>query len=415
MNRVMIFRILAFMLLLSSCADVVRVEVSNPIDSDRNVEMVELDVDKVMESLSLSEGESFVILDRNGDEIPYQITYDDKVIFPVGLGAKETEVFRVRKGTPVICDIKAYGAHYPDKDDDIAWENDLIGFRMYGHKLDVAAGYDIFVKRGTSAPVLPSFYANEVYSSDAWKRYNELLEVDEALAFRFKMDSLSYHVDRGFGMDCYGVGPTLGAGVAALKDGSGDIIYPYCYDSFEILDNGPLRFTIELTYRPFSIDSDRDVVETRVISLDAGSRLNCTRVSYSGLSSAKDIVAGIVLQDKYGHEVADAEKGYIAYPAPTINVDTTRDVDNGTAFVGHVFPESLKDAGTVYFSDEESIRRGGTKGHVLALSEFYPETDFVYYWGAAWDHSDISSYEEWIAYLSFFSEQVRNPLSVNIK
>ena len=44
------------------------------------------------------------------------------------------------------------------------------------------------------------------------------------------LKELSYHIDHGHGMDCYAVGPTLGAGVAALMvDDS--IIYPWCYKS----------------------------------------------------------------------------------------------------------------------------------------------------------------------------------------
>lgn len=66
------------------------------------------------------------------------------------------------------------------------------------------------------------------------------------------LKELSYHIDHGHGMDCYAVGPTLGAGVAALMvDDS--IIYPWCYKSQEILDNGPLRFTVRLEFNPLTV------------------------------------------------------------------------------------------------------------------------------------------------------------------
>ena len=57
--------------------------------------------------------------------------------------------------------------------------------------------------------------------------------------------TFSYHIDHGYGMDCYAVGPTLGAGVSALMVND-TIIYPWCYKTQEVLDNGPLRFTIEV-------------------------------------------------------------------------------------------------------------------------------------------------------------------------
>lgn len=31
------------------------------------------------------------------------------------------------------------------------------------------------------------------------------------------------------------------------------IIYPYCYATQEILDNGPLRFTVKLVYNPLVV------------------------------------------------------------------------------------------------------------------------------------------------------------------
>lgn len=414
----MVFRqivsIAVLVLFSASCGKNLTVEVTNPADFSRHPEMVTIPYTQIEDGLALSDGEGFVIRDSEGEELPYQMTGEATVIFPVRMEAGSKSIFKIAKGTPAAYQTKVCGRYEPLKDGDIAWENDLVGFRMYGHKLDVASGYDLFAKRGTDLPVLDSFYANERYDSKAWERYYELEKTDPEAAFRFKMDTLSYHVDRGFGMDCYGVGPTLGAGVAALMEGD-QIIYPFCYDSFEILDNGPLRFRIRLTYRPFDIGDDKGVVETRIITLDLGSHLNRTEVSYSNLTSAKTIVAGIVLQDKEGRETADASEGYISYPAPTINVDTTQDVDNGTLFVGHSYPDAVTAAGTVYFSDGESASRGGTKGHIQSFSEYVPGDVFTYYWGFGWNHSDITSYDQWNKYLETFTAQVRNPLIVTLK
>ena len=405
---------MALSLFLASCCNVLTVEVRNTLNSDRHPEMVEIDLDAVTDGLGLKDGETFVVKDSDGNEVPYQTTYAGKLIFPVSVKASSESIFTVSRGVPSEVQTYACGNQYPDKDDDLAWENDVVGFRIYGHKLDVPSGYDLFAKRGTDLPVLESFYANERYGSKAWERYFELEKTDPSAAFRFKMDTLSYHVDRGYGMDCYGVGPTLGAGVAALME-EDKILYPYCYDSFEILDNGPLRFTVKLGFRPFAAGTDEDVAETRIITLDRGSHFNRTEVSYSGLSEAKDIVAGIVLQDKLGNEVASRENGYVSYPAPTINVDTENDVDNGTLYVANVFPSELKDARTVYFSDEESASRNNTKGHVLAFGSYVPESVFTYYWGFGWNHSDVADYPEWIEYVDAFAKQVREPLVVNLK
>lgn len=414
MTRPIIIAAVCIPFLAGCSGNFITVEVINPLDCDRHTEMVEISLDEVSERLSLEDGDAFLIKDRENNEIPYQTTYDGQVVFPVTMKALQTSEFRIRKGEPAEQTVKACGRQYPDKDDDLAWENDLVGFRVYGHDLDVASGYDLFAKRGTDLPVLESFYANEVYGSRAWARYNELAATDEAAAFRFKMDTLSYHVDRGHGMDCYGVGPTLGAGVAALFH-EGQIIYPYCYDTYEILDNGPLRFSVRLTFRPMTAGNDGNVVETRVITLDAGSHFNRTQVSYANLGSVSEIVTGIVLQDMDGNERADASKGFVTYPAPTINVDTTREVDNGRLFVANVFPSEVQNAGTRYFSEKESMERGGTKGHVLAVSRYNPGSVFTYYWGFGWNHADISTYEEWNEHVGTFAAMTRNPLIINLK
>jgi hypothetical protein len=225
---------------------------------------------------------------------------------------------------------------------------------------------------------------------------------------------MSFHVDHGYGADFYAVGPTLGAGTSALLDGE-DIIYPFCWDSYEILDNGPVRFTIKLTFRPFSIGNCENVVETRTISLDLGTHFNRTDIQFAGLDKTTPIVSGIVVQDQDEKSVGDASKGYIAYPAPTMNFCRHKEVDNGTIFIGHVYPESLDKTALTYFSDEESKIRGGAKGHMLAHSQYDPARGFTYYWGFAWNKADMETYEEWIGHVEKFSRQLRTPLTVNIK
>ena len=386
--------VVGILLLAGCCNCVYTVTVTNPTDADRHPEMVELN----LKDLGLEKGETFIVKDQSGVEVPYQITYDGKLIFQVAMKAGQELTYKVCKGTPSEYENLVFGKHYAEKDDDFAWENDKVGFRVYGHKLDVASGYDLFCKRGTNLPILEKLYANEVYSSEAWKRYYELEAVSAEEAFRFKMDTLSFHVDRGYGMDVYAVGPTLGAGIAALIDNE-VISYPYCYETYEVLDEGPLRFTVKFTFRPIACGEDKEVLETRVITLDAGSHLNRTSVSYANLTSPKEIVAGIILREDGGQWAADAEKGYISYPAPTQNHDTRKVVDNGIIYVGHAYPADVKVA-------HES------HGHILTRSDYVPGSEFVYYWGFGWNHSDVLSHEQWNEYLETFAQQVRTPLIV---
>ncbi|MBE6240137.1 MAG: DUF4861 domain-containing protein [Bacteroidales bacterium] len=403
MKRFILAMICVLPFLAACSSDDFTITVINPLDSDRLPEMVETDLSEITSQLGLAEGETFVIKDKDGKEVAYQITSDGKVIFQTLLKAKESQKFTFSKGTPAEVQTLACGKVYEGKDNDLAWENDLIGFRMYGHKEDIPSGYDIFTKRGTNLPVLDTLYKTEVKDSDAWKRYNELVLTDEAAAHRYKMDSLSYHVDHGYGMDCYAVGPTLGAGIAALVH-EGEIMYPRCYDTVEFLDNGPLRYRMKVSFKPMQV-GDNSVVETRVITLDAGSRLNHTCVSFEGLADTTALVSGIVLCPGSGREgVTDIENGFISYPATTLNVDPSMDVDNGTIFVGHVYPSGMLDAKE-------------TDGHLMAYHKYVPGTSFEYFWGAGWNHwnhSDIQDQAEWTAYLKKYSTNESTPVEVVI-
>lgn len=395
--------------LMAGCGKRLFVEVRNPLDIDRHPEMVELQLSEVCDRLGLAEGGPFVVKEDTGEEVPYQVTSDGLVVFQVQMRAGETKRFVLTEGCPADVARRVFAKQYARKDNDFAWENDLVGFRAYGNSSPSPSGYDIFTKRGIY-PVLDTLYANET-DPECWRIHAELAKTDPVAAHRYLYDVISYHVDHGYGMDCYGVGPTLGAGVAALVH-EDQIQYPCCYDSYEILDDGPLRLRFKFVFRPVSIGED-EVVETRVFTLDAGTRLNRTAVSYEGLNSSKEIVAGIVLQDKDGNHVADAAKGIISYPAPTINADNTVEVDNGVIYVGHVYPSSLKDARAVYFSDQESRQRNGTKGHVLAFSDYVPESEFVYFWGFGWSKDVMAFHEDWVRYLETAASQVKCPLETS--
>lgn len=384
------------------------VTIGNPLDMERSGEMVEVPMAEISDQLKLADTAQIVILDAEGVEVPYQITYDEKVIFPVTVGAGSSATYTIEPGNPTPVDTKTCGRQYPERLDDMAWENELVGFRAYGPALQAKGergfGYDLFLKRGTSEPILEEFYAKEL-DKEIRKRANEMKKTDPKGAAEL-LRSISYHIDHGYGMDCYAVGPTLGAGVAALV-ADGEIVYPWCYKDFEVLDNGPLRFTVKLVFNPLTVKGDSNVVETRIISLDAGSHLNRTAVSYEGLKETLPVVTGIVLHDD-GAITTDADNGYMTY------VDPTNGPDNGKVFVGAAFPADIKDAKAVKFSADEKKQRANAEGHVLATSDYEPGSTHVYYWGFGWDRADVKDIDVWNSYMAAFAQKVRNPLTVTI-
>ena len=387
----------------------VTVTVTNPLAMERSNEMVEVSMETVTDRLGLADTAQIVVLNADGQQVPYQITYDGKVIFPAAIAAGSTATYTIQTGTPEAFDVKACGRCYPERMDDMAWENDLVAFRAYGPALQAKGergfGYDLFTKYNTTEPMLEAMYAKEL-DKETLAKIAELKKTDPKAAAELSRER-SYHIDHGYGMDCYAVGPTLGAGVAALMvDDS--IIYPWCYKSQEILDNGPLRFTVRLEFNPLTVKGDSTVVETRLITLDAGSHLNKTAVSYSNLKETLPIVTGIVLHEPDGAVVADAANGYITY------VDPTTGPDNGKIFIGAAVPTVVKDAKTVLFSEKEKKERNNADGHVLAVSDYEPGSEYVYYWGFAWDRADIKTAAAWNQYMADFAQKVRNPLTVKV-
>lgn len=207
-------------------------------------------------------------------------------------------------------------------------------------------------------------------------------------------------------MDCYAVGPTLGGGTAALMPDSA-IVYPYCYKDYEILDNGPLRFTVKLVFNPLVVKNDSNVIETRIIQLDKGSQLNKTTVTYDYLTQATPVAAGLVLHAANPKGYAyDASAGYISYADPT----TEPNSDNGIVYVGAVFPETVQTCVQLF---DKPV--GDALGHVLGICDYESGNEFVYYWGSGWSKYGFSKADDWNKYLKDYAQKVRNPLTVTIQ
>ncbi|MDR1557532.1 MAG: DUF4861 domain-containing protein [Tannerellaceae bacterium] len=380
MNRLLF---LAMLVTAFSCAkeEVITVFVTNSSPLERRGEIIEIMPEMLR---GLPDNGSFIVRNAAGGQVPYQITYDRKIIFPVTVPPNARETYTIRRGIPEIYDTLTYGRQYPERVDDMAWENDRIAFRTYGPALQVsgerAFGYDIWVKN------TPRLVVEDRY-------YQELV------------NGITYHTDHGNGLDYYSVGPTLGAGTSAFL-ANDSLVYPYCYKTYEIIDNGPLRFTVRLTYSPLRVGDDPEVIETRLLSLDAGSQLNKVTLSFTGLSRETPLATGIVIHEPSHDYQTDASAGFMAYADPI-------DPVNGQLYAGAVFTSGLKEAKAVYFSDKEKTERKAA-GHVLAISNYTPGTDFTYYWGAGWSKWGFPASADWFAYMREVAQKIKTPLLVTI-
>lgn len=377
MNR--ISTIFGFMALAIACSRPVEVRISNPLDFDRAGEIVEVPAGKVKVKAG-----GFVVLDSAGKQVAYQLTSDGNLLFQADVKAGGTAVYTIRKGVPEPFDTLACGSYRPDRMDDFIWENDFSGYRTYGPALEKsgerAYGYDVFTK-SVKTPVMKKRFDAAIYG----------------------VPKVNFHLDHGDGMDSYGVGPTLGDGTTAIVSAD-SLVYPWCWTSYEVLDNGPLRFRARFTYSPVTVGKDT-VIETRIITSDAGSLLNRAEVSYSGLADSLRIAAGIVVH-KENPEAYVLGEDYAGYA----DLGDRNIGENGEIFCGMAFASKPLSLGFVPLGHE-----GGTAiGHVLAT---FPSSGgkLDYWFGSGWSKAGIKGLQDWEERLDRFAQTVRKPLEVKVK
>ena len=385
-----IFSLYWVCLFLFSCtnSDLLNIQVENTTSHNRTSEMIEIPLKEIYDQLDIEDFNDLRVVDEQGLPRDFQLTYDEKLIFLVDVPRESSSTYKIIRGKSQLMDTLVLGRQYPERLDDIAWENDVIAFRTYGpafqNKGNLGFGYDVWVK-SVSSPVVEERYRKDL------------------------QESISYHVDHGDGLDCYSVGPTLGAGANALLE-HGEILYPKSYASYEILDNGPLRFTLHLTFHPFALGSEENIVEHRMITLDAGSFLNHTSVHYENLKETSEILAGIVMHHPNGNQYAiDETGGYIAYADPTEDSSGK----NGEIFVGLSFPKEIIKTEVRPLTDKEK-QTGGILGHLVGIDTLQPNGQFNYYWGAAWSKANFKDLNEWSLHLKQFTVHKRNPLKVTL-
>ena len=97
---------------------------------------------------------------------------------------------------------------------------------------------------------------------------------------------------------------------------------------------------------------------------------------------------------------------------PIVDPTTDRSGANGKIFVGAAFPAQVKEAKVVLLSEKEKKDRGGADGHVLAISEYEPGSEYTYYWGSAWDKAAIKTPDAWNKYMTEYAQKLRTPLAV---
>lgn len=371
--------------------------VSNPTSTPRT-ELISLCMSEMKAKLGNAtpkKGEAYIVKNKRGQQIGSQITHDDNLLIDASVRPHGSATYYVSIGKPYQQKVYATGALYKIRKDDIAWENDRCAYRVYGPALQKTGersfGTDIWVKN-TPDTVVYERYIKDMNGNRKNDDETEILT--------------SFHLDHGNGLDPYRVGATLGLGAPSLMVGKNQVL-PYCYKDYRILDNGPLRFTVELTYNPSTVGDMKNVVEHRIISLDKGSNFNKMTVWYDGLTTPTDFATGFPIHEE-DTETKTFAKDYVSYADPTDNVE----VNNSQVYVGVLFPEGIDHTYYQLFDKKHD----GATGHALGLKrDLKNQEKYSYYFGAAWSKYDVRSYAEWQIRIKDYLDALKNPLQVEVK
>lgn len=351
-----------------------QIKVKNPAGLDRTKETVEVNWRDIKCLAGITE-KNVVVTDETGKEISSQVVFagqtePQKLIFQVSLSPYAEKIYRVKEGQPALYKPEVYGRFVPERMDDYAWENTLVGHRVYGPALEAAGeisnGIDVWVKKTGELLI------------DEWYKTGD------------------YHKDHGKGMDCYKVGRTLGAGaLAPFVDRK--IVLANNYVKQQTLDSGPIRISFRLEYAPFVAGKDT-LMEIRTISLDANSRFNRIEEKYRGTPGTMEVAAGIVSRQKPGLTLLDQKAGLLGYWEAQNNDNGD---NNGHVAVGVIFPEGAKDI--VCEQD-----------HWLAISDYVGGSPFVYYMGSAWSKGGVATAEAWFEEMRREKEKRNNPIQTEV-
>ncbi len=243
--------------------------------------------------------------------------------------------------------------------DDFAWENDKIGFRIYGNNYkNVSSAPDIWAKK-VRYPVVKKFYHQ----------------------------GKSYHKDWGEGLDFYSMGKACGAGGSGLWI-DGKLHMPPLWKEAEVITSDGDTAKFALTFKDWAIEGDA-YQEKRTMELKTGDNLFKVHADYETPEGVDDLMVavGIGKLKGKGEFEENAEAGTLVYWSE----ETGKDGRLGIAVV--VDPEKIKGFKDLGHSRVVLIEAG--KDHVVE-----------YYAGACWSKGlDFQTREQWEGYVQSFAEK----------
>ena len=255
----------------------------------------------------------------------------------------------------------AYGRFVPERQDDFAWENDKVAFRIYGPS---------------------SGGKGQVSGVDAWFKKVPYSIIDKWYAGHLK--GISYHEDHGEGYDPYHVGDSRGVGGTAIWiDGK-----PWPagkFKSYEVLQSGGevVEFTVHYEWdTPLG-----QVGESKTISLAMGEQLYRVNSLFTlnGKPASLPVAIGLTTHDGAAEARGNRNSGGIS----------TWEVIDGAGVGTGVLMDPDRTEEVLHIPSEEK-----DASHVWLITSSNDDGELSFRAGFAWEGAgDIASLKKWNLYL----------------
>jgi hypothetical protein len=382
MTRVAVVTLALLPAALASGQDApVRLHVRNPLDAVRPSETVEVAAAALAGRVEAKDLSRLAVTDaRTGREVLAQAVDEngddafDRLVFQADFGPGEAREFVLSRAEPRKArreDYRVYARFVRERQDDFAWENDKVAFRIYGQALETFAKEPL-----TSSTV------------DAWSKRTRRLALNDW----YLVDD--YHRDHGEGGDFYSAGRSRGCGGSGLVV-DGALAVSRNFRSSRVLASGPLRVVFEVSYPEWE-KAGLKAAEVKRVMLDAGSHFNKFESFYTtdgdvtwaaGIRMAKGVVPRI-----------DRERGLVRTWEHLTSYG-----DNGWLGCG-----LLVDPAAIVEVREEA-------GNQLVVARAPKGQSATWYAGSGWDRSgDFPDVAAWDRHLDAFVARLRTPLAVEV-
>ncbi|WP_298537046.1 DUF4861 family protein [uncultured Algibacter sp.] len=253
----------------------------------------------------------------------------------------------------------------PDRDYDLAWENDLVAFRLYGfqpNENDGLSGIDAWHK-SVSYPIL-----------DKWYNLNK--------------EGKSYHQDYGEGCDQYHVGKTRGVGGIGLWIND-KIVRSGLYEDWEVISLTQTKLSFRLQYS-WTISGEQ-IIENRVITIENGSQLYSAESSFTKNGKAiidLEIAIGLSTQNGIAKVHLNENEGWMT---------AWHELNNSAGMMG---------TGTIVETNQlikmlEQKSEQKDASHIIAVMKTNSNGTINWKAGFAWEKAGvITTQTQWEAYIS---------------